>query len=85
MRRSTAADAVAFGPWCSPAYESAGLPYAHERQEDVLPRLFAHMGLDGWLAHALVLAGGDERWFAALCGRVQRGLARYPATTKRSM
>jgi hypothetical protein len=84
MRRTVAADAVTFGPWCSSDYQSSGLPYAHQRPVDMLPSLFAQLGLGPWLAHTLLLAGGDERWFAAVCDRVQRGLGRNPATTKRS-
>ena len=63
------------GPWCSDEYLSGGVPYAHQRDKDVLPVLFAQLGIDPGLARALTLRGTDERAFAAVCERVARALA----------
>jgi hypothetical protein len=76
ISRSVAADAARFPPWASGAYLSNGLPYAHERNEDVLPRLFEQMGLPPRLARSLVIHGADESKFAALCDDVARRLTR---------
>jgi len=70
MVRSLAADAEKFRPWVSGDYLSNGLPYAHQRNEHVLPQLFAQMGLAPGLARALVRAGANENKFAALCDRI---------------
>ena len=67
MARSLAADAAEFAAWCSGAYLSNGLPYAHERNEDVLPRLFEQMGLPPGLARSLVRSGANETKFGKLC------------------
>lgn len=66
VRRRTAA----LGPWCSDEHLSGGIPYAHRRDKDVLPALFAQMNLAPQLARALVLRGTDERAFGELCDRV---------------
>jgi dimethylaniline monooxygenase (N-oxide forming) len=75
MRRSMAADAARFSPWVSGAYLSNGLPYAHERNEDVLPRLFTQLGLPAGLARLLVIRGANPQKFARLCDDVAARLA----------
>jgi cation diffusion facilitator CzcD-associated flavoprotein CzcO len=63
-----------FGPWCSGDYLSGGVPYAHQRDKDVLPTLFEQMGIAPSLARTLVLRGTDERGFAEICDRIARAL-----------
>jgi hypothetical protein len=75
MMRSMAADAARFSPWCAGDYLSGGLPYAHERNEDVLPHLFEQMGLPTALARSLVISGANEQKFSALCDLVASQLA----------
>lgn len=61
-----------FGPWCSDSYLSGGIPYAHQRDKDVLPSLFAQLALPPRLARALVLRGTDEQAFHAICDEISR-------------
>ena len=75
MKRWLARRAVDFGPWCSGDYLSNGVPYAHQRDKDVLPHLFEQMGVPPGLARSLHLRGTDERAFADVCDRVARALA----------
>jgi len=63
------------GPWCSDDYLSGGVPYAHQRDKDVLPVLFAQLGLPPGLARQLVLRGTDEPAFHEVCDRIARALA----------
>jgi L-lysine 6-monooxygenase (NADPH-requiring) len=70
IARSLAADRARFSPWSSGAYLSNGLPYAHERNEDVLPQLFVQLGLSPRLARALVTSGANEAKFSRLCDAV---------------
>jgi thioredoxin reductase len=74
MARSLAADAATFSAWVSGDYLSNGLPYAHERNEHVLPRLFAQMGLAPGLARALVRSGANETKFGRLCDAIAHEL-----------
>jgi cation diffusion facilitator CzcD-associated flavoprotein CzcO len=74
MRRWLAGRAVDFGPWCSDEYLSGGIPYAHQRDKDVLPSLFEQMGLPKGLARSLHLRGTDEKAFGELCDLVARKL-----------
>jgi cation diffusion facilitator CzcD-associated flavoprotein CzcO len=76
MARSMTADASRFAAWVSGDYLSNGLPYAHQRNEDVLPRLFAQMGLAPGLARALVRSGANEAKFGTLCDVVAAQLVR---------
>jgi hypothetical protein len=64
--------AIEFAPWCSGEYLSGGVPYAHQREKDVLPQLFAQMGLAPRLARLLHLRGTDEQAFGELCDLVAR-------------
>jgi cation diffusion facilitator CzcD-associated flavoprotein CzcO len=75
MARSLAADAATFSAWVSGDYLSNGLPYAHERNEDVLPRLFEQMGLAPGLARALVRSGANETKFGRQCDAIASELA----------
>jgi hypothetical protein len=74
VTRSLAADAATFSAWVSGDYMSNGLPYAHERNEDVLPRLFEQMGLAPGHARALVRSGANETKFRRLCDVIAREL-----------
>jgi NADPH-dependent L-lysine 6-monooxygenase-like protein len=74
MARSLAADAATFSAWVSGDYLSNGLPYAHERNEDVLPSLFEQLGLAPGLARALVRSGANEDKFGRLCDAIAREL-----------
>ena len=74
MARSLAADAASSPRGCSGDYLSNGLPYAHERNEDVLPRLFEQMGLAPGRARALVRSGANENKFGRLCDVIAREL-----------
>jgi dimethylaniline monooxygenase (N-oxide forming) len=75
IARSLAVDAARFSAWCSGDYLSNGLPYAHERNEDTLPLLFAQMGLRPALARSLVIRGANETEFGKLCDIVAARLA----------
>jgi hypothetical protein len=75
MTRAMQADSKSFAPWCSGDYLSGGLPYAHQRNDDVLPLLFEQMGLRRSLAKWLVIHGANEPKFAALCEVVAQELA----------
>lgn len=70
MTRWIAQRATEFPPWCSGEYLSGGIPYAHHRDKDVLPSLFAQLGLSPRLATSLHLRGTDEQAFGALCDLV---------------
>jgi len=74
MMRAVRADAARFSAWSSGAYRSGGQPYAHERNEDVLPRLFSQMGLSPSLAWSLVTNAANEEKLAAACEAVAREL-----------
>ncbi len=74
MTASLARDVAKFSAWGSSEYLSRGQPYAHERNEDVLPRLFEQMGLAPGLARSLVTSGANERKFSDLCDTVTRQL-----------
>lgn len=75
MRRAIAAEATEFAPWFSGEYLSGGLPYAHQRKEEVLPDLFADLGLSTWLARKLVISAADEAKFGRVCDEITRALA----------
>jgi cation diffusion facilitator CzcD-associated flavoprotein CzcO len=77
MRRGVAADAAEFAPWCADEYLSHGLPYAHERKEEVLPELFEDMGLSRGLARKLVISAASEAAFGRVCDDIARRLARH--------
>ncbi len=72
MTRWIAKRAEAFGPWCGDDYLSGGIPYAHQRDKDVLPALFSQLGLPPKLARALVLRGTDEQAFHQICDEISR-------------
>ena len=74
IERSLAGDAATFSAWVSGDYLSNGLPYAHERNEHVLPHLFSQMGLAPGLARALVRGGANETKFGRLCDAIARQL-----------
>lgn len=74
MRRGVAKIAAEFKPWAGDDYQSNGLPYAHERKEDLLPDLFADMGLSKLLAHKLVISSAREDAFNRVCGEITRAL-----------
>ncbi len=76
MERAIAADTKRFSPWASGAYRSGGQPYAHERNENVLPQLFAQMGIAPSLARKLVRSGANPTKFAALCDQIAAQLGR---------
>ncbi len=75
MRASVAAEARQYAPWCSDEYQSGGLPYAHQRKEHVLPRLFEDMGLPRRLASTLVRSGANEQEFGRVCDEIARALS----------
>ncbi len=70
MRRAIADDAAEFAPWFSGEYLSGGLPYAHQRKEEVLPDLFEDMGLSSRLARKLVISAADEAKFGRVCDEI---------------
>jgi hypothetical protein len=72
MTRWIAKRAEEFGPWCGDDSLSGGIPYAHQRDKDVLPTLFSQLGLPPKLARALVLRGTDEQAFARVCDEISR-------------
>ncbi|HEX7704617.1 MAG TPA: hypothetical protein VF403_27945, partial [Kofleriaceae bacterium] len=74
MARSMQSDSAKFAPWCSGDYLSGGLPYAHQRNDDVLPLLFGQMGLKPSLAKKLVIHGANEPKFSELCAIVAQQL-----------
>jgi dimethylaniline monooxygenase (N-oxide forming) len=74
MTRSMADDAGTFSPWASREYRSGGQPYAHQRNENVLPHLFDQMGLPPSLARSLVTSGANPQKFATLCDAIARRL-----------
>ena len=74
MRRAVAKNAAEFAPWCAGEYLSGGLPYAHERKEDVLPDLFEDMGLPAKLARKLVISAANEDKFGRVCDEIARAL-----------
>ena len=74
MRRGVAKDATEFAPWFSGEYLSGGLPYAHQRKEEVLPDLFADMGLSSKLARKLVMSAANEAAFGRACDEIARAL-----------
>jgi len=74
MRRAVAKDAAEFAPWCADDYLSGGLPYAHERKEEVLPVLFEDMGLSRRLARKLVISSASEDAFGRVCDEIARAL-----------
>jgi hypothetical protein len=74
MRRRVAKEAADFAPWCAGEYLSGGLPYAHERKEEVLPDLFEDMGLPRSLARKLVISAASEAAFGRVCDEIARGL-----------
>ena len=75
MQRSLEDAAARFAPWCSAEYMSGGLPYAHQRNDDVLAVMFEQMGLAPGLARGLVRRGANERAFSELCDQIARQLA----------
>ncbi len=74
MTRWIAKRAEAFGPWCGDDYLSGGIPYAHQRDKNILPSLFSQLGLPPKLARALVLRGTDEQAFHRICDEISRRL-----------
>ena len=74
MKRSLAENASEFAPWFTGEYLSGGLPYAHQRKDEVLPDLFADMGLSRRLARKLVIAAGNEARFGRVCDEITRAL-----------
>ena len=75
MKRAVATLAAEFAPWCADDYLSGGMPYAHERKEDLLPVLFEDMGLPGRLAFKLVISAANEDKFGRVCDEIARELA----------
>ena len=84
MQRGVAKLASEFAPWAAGDYLSGGLPYAHERKEDLLPDLFEDMGLSRWLAHKLVISSAREAAFGRVCDEITRELASFPTRTASS-
>ena len=74
MRRGVAKIAAEFAPWCADEYQSGGLPYAHERKEEVLPDLFADMGVPARLARKLVISSANEAAFGRCCDEITRAI-----------
>jgi dimethylaniline monooxygenase (N-oxide forming) len=74
MRRGVAKEAAEFAPWFSGEYLSGGLPYAHQRKEEVLPDLFEDMGLSSRLARKLVISAANEAKFGRVCDEIARAL-----------
>lgn len=79
LRRGVAKAAAEYAPWCADEYLSGGLPYAHERNEDVLPDLFEDMGLPRSLARKLVISAANEARFGRVCDEITAALTRNPA------
>ena len=75
MRAAIAEEAAKFAPWCADEYLSGGLPYAHERKEDLLPDLFEDMGLSRGLARKLVISAASEQRFDRVCDEIARALS----------
>jgi hypothetical protein len=74
MRAAVATEAKQFAHWCSDEYLSGGLPYAHQRNEHVLPRVFDDMGVPRGLARRLVLSGAHEERFGRVCDEIAKSL-----------
>lgn len=78
MRRGVGKLAAEFAPWATDEYLSGGLPYAHQRKEEVLPDLFEDMGLPGRLARKLVISSASEAAFGRVCAEITQALATVP-------
>jgi thioredoxin reductase len=74
IRRELAANAAEYAPWFAGDYLSGGLPYAHERKEEVLPDLLDDMGVPGKLARKLVISSANEAVFGRTCDEIARCL-----------
>lgn len=76
MQRVVESDAAEFAAWSSDDYQSGGLPYAHQRKEEVLPVLFADMGMPSGLAFKLVMSSADEAAFGRVCDEIAAALTK---------
>ncbi len=84
MRRGVGKIAEEFAPWATDEYLSGGLPYAHQRKEEVLPDLFEDIGLPSKLARKLVISSANEAAFGRVCDEITQALASVPPRDQRT-